>query len=192
MGIVRDLASDAQRIWNSSMIQLHHQVVGMLYQRHSGHLLWCSRRPSFTKGYCDIGFCFGTLVFNSRRPSFISKPCDCCINGIAPAICSGPGRPNFTKGYCDIGFCFGTLVFNSRRPSFISRQATAVSTALLLPFALGQEGPTSPEDTAISDSVVVLCFTIPRGRASPAGLATAATSALVVSSSPGRKRRSHT
>ena len=42
---------------------------------------------------------------------------------------------------------------------------TAVTRALFLPFALGPEGPSSPEDTAVSDSTVALCFSIPGGRA---------------------------
>ena len=51
---------------------------------------------------------------------------------------------------------------------------------LFLPFALGQERPASPEDTAISNSVLTPCFSIPGRRASPAGIATAVTTALGV------------
>ena len=65
--------------------------------------------------------------------------------------------------------------------------ATAVITSALgVLFVLSQESPSSPEHTAISDSIVVLCFAIPKDRASPASLATAVSSALVESFSPGR------
>ena len=72
----------------------------------------------------------------------------------------GPRRPSSTGTLCGLRFCRGTLLCDSRTAS--------------------------PEDTAISDSVVALCFAIPQGRSSPAGPTTAVPSASVVSLSPGR------
>ena len=127
--------------------ELHQQALRLLYQRH-----W-PRRPSFTRGHCDIGFSPGTVPCDPTRPSW-------------------PRRPSFTRGHCDIGFSPGTVPCDPTRPSFTSRHCDCCINGT------GQEGPASPEDTAISDSVLVLCLAIPRGRASPAGIATAVTTAL--------------
>ena len=59
--------------------------------------------------------------------------------------------------------------------------------AAALAFALDQEGPASPMDTAISDSVVALCFSIPKGRASSTAFATVASSGRIASSAPGQE-----
>ena len=45
---------------------------------------------------------------------------------------------------------------------------------------LDQEGPAPPEDSAKSDSDLTLCFAIPGGRAPPAGVPNAVTTALGV------------
>ena len=48
------------------------------------------KRPSSTKGHCDIGFCRGTVLQDPKRPSFTSRPCDCC--NIALVVSSALGR----------------------------------------------------------------------------------------------------
>ena len=70
----------------------------------------------------------------------------------------------------------------------LTSSATAVLAVLVVPFALDQEGPASPEDTAGSDSVVALCLGIPGGRTSP--VLQVLMEALVVSCSRGREEPS--
>ena len=58
--------------------------------------------------------------------------------------------------------------------------ATAEAAALVVPNAEDRDGPTSPEDTGSSASVVVLYCVKPGGRASSPDFATAVAVALVV------------
>ena len=67
----------------------------------------------------------------------------------------------------------------------------AVTSALVVPFALVQEDPAAPEDCASSDSGVTLCFTKLGGRASPTDFVSAVVAALVVSSLQAKKTRLH-
>ena len=105
------------------------------------HCALCSgpRRPSFTRGHCDFGFCRGALLCDSRRPSFTNSFGNCCIGSVIPG-----GRASPTA--------FAFLASSGRVES----------------SAPGQEDPASPEDSSTSDPVAVLYCAIPRARASPA------------------------
>ena len=97
-------------------------------------------------------------------PSFTSRHCDCCNVGV------GRVRAAQTRLYQK------TLQMLSRHCAWRSTEAELhqpllqlfVSLALVVSSVMGQEDTASPEDPSTSDSVVVLCFAIPRGRAASA------------------------
>ena len=64
----------------------------------------------------------------------------------------------------------------------------AGAAALVISSALDQEGPTSPEDTCISGSVVALCFAIPTARTSPTCSATVVPVAVALYFTSSRRR----
>ena len=97
-----------------------------------------------------------------------------------------PSRPSFRQNFArpdsHVALCFTRPVGEIS----LTGIATAVLAVLVVPFALDQEGPASPEDTAGSDSVVALCLVNPGGRTSPTVLQVLM-EALVVSCSRGTR-----
>ena len=165
---------------------------------------------SFTRQHFLCGFCLGTVLRQPWKSSFISRICDCCNSGGAVRATSpGPKRSSFTGTLREFRCCRGSLLCNSMRPSFTSSHCVCCSGGAVRAIDSGpkrssftwslceftfhpwhsacQEGPASPENTAITDSVVTQCSAFPGSRASPTAFATVASSGRVVSSAPGQE-----
>ena len=114
------------------------------------------------------------MLRDPGRPNSTHRLCSCCSGGTGRSYCSRPRR----------SFHLRQKTLPLRALSWRCASPTALTTAvmppLFLPFALGQEGPSSPEETAISESVVAPCFAISRGRASPTDFAPVASTASAV------------
>ena len=128
--------------------------------------------------------CCGNTFCDCRGSGSIRRHCGFGFR------CVGPRRPTLqgdTAGSdSDVALHFS---IPGGRPSStgFATAAAAVTSALVVPFALDQKGPASPEDTASSDTVVGLYCAISGGRASSADCAPAVASALLESLSPGQE-----
>ena len=122
------------------------------------------------------------MLRDPGRPNSTHRLCCCCCGGTGRSYCSGPRRSfhlrQKTLPLRALSWrCASQPPGGRASPTALT---TAVMPPLFLPFALGQEGPSSPEETAISESVVAPCFAISRGRASPTDFAPVASTASAV------------
>ena len=96
-----------------------------------------------------------------------------------------PSPVHVLNATLNVGYEIPRILCSPKGPSIVDF-ATAVTAALVVPFALDQEGPASPEDPASSDPDVTLYCVVPGSRPSPTDLAAVVAAALVVPLASGQ------